>query len=145
VEHAVKLTIWRDHRQQNSTVALAGWPDFEVPPETALASSKLVAMVPSLDQGLKLAVLTDTTRQTLGIPSSISGVLVEHVAEDAEADMRGLQPGSVIVNVDGSPVSTPAAVETEIRKAQSDQLEYLPMLVFAKDTLRWSSYYTGIK
>jgi len=145
VGHVVELTIWRDHRRQKSTVALAGWPDFEVPPEAALASSKLVAMIPSLDQGLKLAVLTDTTRQKLGIPSSISGVLVEHVAEDADADMRGLQAGSVIVNVDGSPVSTPGAVETEIRKAQSDRLEYLPMLVFAKDRLRWSSYYTGIK
>jgi len=102
-------------------------------------------MVPSPDQGLKLAVLADTTRQKLGIPSSIAGVLVEHVAEDAEADVRGLQPGNVIVNIDGSPVSTPDAVETEIRKAQSDRLEYLPMLVFAKDRLRWSSYYTGIK
>jgi serine protease Do len=145
VGHVVKLTIWRDHRQHKLTVALAGWPDFEVPPEAALASSKLVAMVPSPDQGLKLAVLTDATRQKLGIPLSISGVLVEHVAEDTEADLRGLQPGNVIVIVDGSPVSTPDAVETKIRKAQSDRLEYLPMLVFAKDRLRWSSYYTEIK
>jgi len=145
VGHVVKLTIWRDHRQQKLTVALAGWPDFEVPPEAALAPGKLVAMVPSPEQGLKLAVLADTTRQKLGIPSSISGVLVEHVSEDAEADMRSLQPGNVIVNVDGLPVSTPDAVETEIRRAQSDRLEYIPMLVFAKDRLRWSSYYTGIK
>ena len=145
VGRAVDLTIWRDHLQQTLTVTLAGWPNMESPVATALAPQAIAAMVPAPDQGLKLAVLTEAARQKLGIPSSVTGVLVEHVLDDTEVDTHGLRPDDVIVNVGGSPVNTPGAVETGIRKARTDGLEYIPLLVFAKDRLRWSSYYTGLK
>jgi serine protease Do len=57
--------------------------------------------------GLSLEELTPAMRQRLGIASQVrSGVVVVDVAQGSTADKAGLEPGDVLIELDGRPIQS---------------------------------------
>jgi serine protease Do len=141
----VDFTIWRDRRQQTVSVTPAAMPKMVAPAAVVMAPESMAEMAPMPGPDAKLVTLTEAARKEFGIEPSIKGVLVQSVADDTKLGDQGLQPGDVIINVDGTTVTTVDEVETAIRKARADHQVYVPFLVSGKQGLRWLSYYTGMK
>ncbi|HEX5326717.1 MAG TPA: PDZ domain-containing protein, partial [Acetobacteraceae bacterium] len=142
---AVDLTIWRNHARQIISVTPIQWPNMGSPAEAAMAPAAMAAMAPATEAGPKLATITEDSRRQFSIPPTITGgAVVETVSDDNNLGDQGLRAGDVIINVDGTPVTTPSEVQAMIGKARDGKRAYLPMLVSGKDGLRWVSYYTGV-
>jgi serine protease Do len=141
----VDLTIWRDHRQQTVSVTPAAMPNIVAPAAVVMAPDAMAEMAPTPGPGAKLAVLNEAARQQFKIAPSITGVLVQSVASDTSSGEQGLQPGDVIINVNGTAVDTPDEIDSVIRKARAEHQVYVPFLVSGKEGLRWVTIYTGMK
>jgi serine protease Do len=140
-----KITIgyWRNHAEQTAAVTVAAWPDLRSPRTETMASEAIAALAPSPDLGMGLATITPQARARYGLAPSLNGVLIALVSNNTEASERNLQPGDVITNIDGTPVSTPGEVEGMIAKASAEQRRYLGFLIASKGGLNWVSFYTG--
>jgi serine protease Do len=57
-------------------------------------------------------------RAQFRIPDSISGVVVPAVKSGSAAADAGLQPGVVILSVDGAAIASPAALKAKIAEAR---------------------------
>jgi serine protease Do len=90
-----------------------------------------------------LAIITPEARAHYGLSDSVNGVLIVLVSKDTEASQRGLKPGDVIMNVDGTPVTTPTEVQGLIEKAVAAQRRYLGLLIASKGESNWVSFFTG--
>jgi serine protease Do len=143
VGSVVELTVWRDRAQQTVKVTPIEWPNMQM--SNAMAPAAMAAIAPTPGPDVKLGTLTDAARQQFAIPPSANGALVESVANDTQVGGEGLEAGDVIVNVNGTPVSTPDEVRSAIQKARDAHQVYVPLLATGKRGLRWLSYYTGIK
>jgi len=141
----VDLTIWRDRRQQTVSVTPAAMPNIVAPAAAVMAPEMMAEMAPTPGPDAKLAVLTEAARQQFKIAPSITGVLVQSVARDTSPGEESLQPGDVIINVNGTPVETPDEIDSMIRKMRAEHQPYVPFLVSGKEGLRWVTVYTGMK
>ena len=139
----IPITYWRKDAQQTAMVTVAPWPDLRSPRAETMASAAIAALAPAPDLGMGLATITPEARQRYGLAPSLNGVLIALVTNNTEASARGVQPGDVITNVDGTPVSTPDDVQSVIQKAFADQRRYLGFLIAGKSGLNWVSFYTG--
>lgn len=68
--------------------------------------------------GLRLGPLTATTRSELGYDAAIEGPVVVEVVPLSPAHQRGIPAGSVILEVDGQPVSSPEQTADRIAEAE---------------------------
>jgi len=139
----IPIAYWRKDAQQTATVTVAAWPDLRSPRAETMASAAIAALAPSPDLGMGLATITPEARQHYGLAPTLNGVLIALVSNNTEASTRNLQPGDVITNVDGTPVSTPDEVQAMINKAVAEQRRYLGFLIASKGRLNWVSFYTG--
>jgi serine protease Do len=73
----------------------------------------------SKDVGLRVADLTDPMRQQFRIADGVSGVLVTAVKPGSAAEAAGLQPGVVILQVDGAEVTSTAALKKKVADAKA--------------------------
>jgi len=119
VGKSVRVVIFRDGKTQTVKVELglleeqaAAAPGVVEPDEPAPATE--LAGV-----GLRLAPITDVARQQYGLPESVEGVLVAEVARDSEAARKGIAPGDVIIEVQQTPVATPADVADRVEDAKA--------------------------
>jgi len=67
--------------------------------------------------GLRVAELSDATRQQFRIADGVNGVLVTAVKPGSAADEAGLRPGVVILQVDGAAVTTTASLKSKVADA----------------------------
>lgn len=139
----IQIAYWRNDAEQTATVTVAAWPDLRSPRAETMAPEAIAALAPAPDLGMGLAMITPQARERYGLASSLNGVLIALVSNNTEASERDLQPGDVITNVDGTPVSTPGEVQGMIEKAFAEQRRYLGFLIAGKDGLNWVSFYTG--
>ena len=56
--------------------------------------------------GISIEDLTPQTRQQLGVPGDVNGVAIQSVRAGSPADLAGLAPGDVIMQVDRKPVTS---------------------------------------
>jgi serine protease Do len=70
------------------------------------------------DVGMRVAGISDAVRAQFRIPDSISGVVVTAVKSGSAAADAGLQPGVVILSVDGAAIASPAALKAKIAEAR---------------------------
>ncbi|MBK0400828.1 DegQ family serine endoprotease [Limibaculum sp. M0105] len=119
VGKSVRVVIFRDGKTQTVKVELGlleeqadAAPGIVEPDEPAPATE--LAGV-----GLRLAPITDVARQQYGLPESVEGVLVAEVARDSEAARKGIAPGDVIIEVQQTPVATPADVADRVEDAKA--------------------------
>jgi len=69
--------------------------------------------------GVDYEELTPQARRNLGIPESATGVLIRQVAPSSPVYDTGVQPGDVVVEVNGAAVDSPAALEREVGRHES--------------------------
>ena len=109
-----RLTVLRGGVQKDIVVTLGG-RDAERQVASAPPSSQGEDIL-SGDAGVRVAELNDAARQQYRIPQTVSGVVVTAVKPGSPGEAAGLEPGVVILQVDGEPVATPA----NLRKALAD-------------------------
>jgi serine protease Do len=135
----VQVTGWRNGKPLDTTVTVAGWPDY-APPHgltRAEAADNLIQKAP--DPGMGLAPITEQARKQYGLDPQVKGALVSSVEQECEARELGILPGDVITNVQGEPVASPDDVRRAIQTAHRERRTYLALLIQSKNGLRWVS------
>jgi serine protease Do len=107
-ESRIEIGVFRDGRRMDVSVVL-GEKEAE---ETAVASVQESAD----DLGWTLESLNSETAEALGDPS-LTGVLVREVEPSGRAGNAGIQPGDVIIEVDGFQVASPEEVRRLVSSA----------------------------
>jgi serine protease Do len=110
------IVFLRDGKQNKITVAVTTMPDN---PDAGFVQGKAHSAPAQQDAlGLTLAPLTPDARGQLNLPANASGVVITAITPNSLADMAGLQPGDVLVSVNGTNVSTPDDVASAIAAAR---------------------------
>ncbi|MGF1511886.1 MAG: DegQ family serine endoprotease [Myxococcota bacterium] len=111
----VKLELLRDGRSKTMNVRLTEKGDEGAPRSPAAEEDKDAV-------GLRLAPLTDTTRQRLGLEGLSDGAVVAGVQPNSPAARAGLRVGDVIVEVNRQDVGTPEEAARRLGEADGDIL-----------------------
>jgi len=140
---SVRLTVWRDGKEQEVTALVAAWPNYM--PHGGIMSSqaaaKMMAMEP--DPGVKLAAISDADRKRYGLSPSVSGILITSVDPVSEANELGIRAGSVIIAIKGVSVTTPDDVLRAIKEAHEQGRPYLAVLIQSQTGTQWISFSIG--
>jgi serine protease Do len=139
----VQLTVWRGGKEQSLAATVAIWP--EVMSTGGSMTGKAAAEMIAKEQvpGVQLAPITDADRKLYGLGPKLAGVLVAHVESDCEARDLGIQPGDVVIAVQGTPVATPDDVQIAIRQANEQGRSHLAVLIQSKAGANWVSISIG--
>jgi serine protease Do len=94
----VNVVVWRDNKEINLKVKVGLLPDSgqSIPGSGGSAE----------DIGLQLRDITPDIARSLGIDSSLKGVLVENVAQDSSAAQAGIRPKDIITRFGNKQVSS---------------------------------------
>lgn len=113
----VELEIIREGKRQKLTATLGerkeegeGSEEEEGQPEEAAAKV-----------GLELAELNPRWRRQLGLPEDLDGVVVRDVEQLSPADDAGMQPGDVILEINGRAVESVDEANEQLSKLRSGQ------------------------
>ncbi len=101
----IKVTLGQ--RDEDSTVASNDVPSND--------NDSLAA-----DVGLRVAELNNVLRQQFRVPDSVDGVVVTAVRPGSPAEDAGLQPGVVILQLDGQEVTSGDDLRSKISNAKKD-------------------------
>jgi serine protease Do len=105
----VKLTIWRDNKEQPVDVRAAALDPNRPPPAPPEAEKpKPPATVDAF--GLKLARLTPELRKQFSLPDWAKGVVITEVPPHSPGAAQGLQPGDIIIAIGHNAVAMPQQV-----------------------------------
>ena len=80
--------------------------------------------------GLSLAPLDAAARRKFTIPAEVKGVVVVDVDTDADAGMKGVKAGDVLIRVNEKAVSTPADVAAEVAAAKKAGRENVLLFIY---------------
>jgi serine protease Do len=109
-EKSVRLTIWRDGKEQDIELKVAALnPNRTAPPAPAPEKSKPPPSVDTL--GLKLAKLTPELSKQFSLPETAKGAVITEVPQNGPAAGQGLRPGDLVVAVGHEPVGAPEEVQ----------------------------------
>lgn len=108
------LTVWRDGKSVDLPVTVGGNDKGD---EQASVESGDAQQGHKPALGIGLAELTPEVRQSLNLPDSVTGVVVESVNPDKAAASAGIQPGDVIVSVNQKPARNAHDVQAEVAQA----------------------------
>ena len=100
VERAMRVTIWRNAREQILEVKVGRMP-------TARAAAGRPEPAPDPNRaalGLSLTPLTPDLRQQLGLAADVEGVVVAEVSPDSAAAAKDIEPGDLILAIGQMPV-----------------------------------------
>jgi serine protease Do len=112
-----RLTVVRSGAEKVLTVTLGQREaEQEVAAAPQLAPGEDVL---SGEAGVKVAELTDAARQQYRIPETVSGVVVTAVKPGGPGEDAGLQPGAVILAVDGEPVVSAQSLKKKLADAKA--------------------------
>lgn len=133
----VKLTYWRDGKEQNTQVLIGELEKAEEDGllEDVVESESSTTEVPSV--GLKLSLLDEKARSEFGIDASTKGVLIRDVVPQSEAAKKNLMPGAVIIEINQQPVETPEKIIEVIEKAQKNARKSVLLLVQEQGGVRF--------
>jgi serine protease Do len=139
IGQAAHLTVWRDGKEQEITVAAAEWPHHT--PGAVMVVPKVAGGVISnaSDIGITVGPITEAARRQYGLDTKLTGALVSAVERDSEAQDLGIAPGDVVIAAQGRPVVTPDDFRRVVSEAQAQQRPYLAALVRTKNGARWVS------
>ena len=84
---------------------------------------------PPSDLGLALAPLNNETRSRFELPAKTRGAVVVAVQPGSAAAERNIQPGDVIVQVNGREVTSPQDVVEAVKQAKADKRKSVALLV----------------
>jgi serine protease Do len=104
-DKAVKLTMWRDGKEQELDLKVAALsPNRPAPPQPEPEKPK---PLPSIDAlGLKLSKLSPELRKQFSLPDTAKGVVITEVPQSGPAAAQALRPGDLLIAVGHDPVAT---------------------------------------
>lgn len=117
----VPMKVFRDGKQLNLKVKLGERP----PPEELYASaSGDNAPTPQTNESasilsMDLRPITPEMQQQMELPNTLKGVAVIDVMRSSDAGKKGIAPGDVIVQVNGTNVKSPADVVAQVDEAKT--------------------------
>ena len=133
----ISLVVWRDGAQHIVPVVVAEVPaDKAAVKSTPSVGCEAVHIVRP-DLGLSMGPITAEARGMLGLAPHDTGVLVTDVAANSVAADHGIDAGSLIVNVQREPVSSPTEVLAAIDAARAEKRSFVMLLVRSPLGLRW--------
>ena len=116
---AVKLTVWRNGKQQDLTATLGEAPN---PKTQASGGNQGGGGTGSALEGVSVDNLTPDVAQQLNLSASTKGVVVTDVSDGSPAADAGLQRGDVIQEVNHQPVQNVSDMNKILKQASGKQV-----------------------
>ncbi len=140
IDQTVPVDVWRDGRDQVLQVKVAEMPDdmtvadagTPAPPKPPASTGAELS-----DLGMKIAPITDASRQKFQLGADQKGVVVTDVSKGGAAADRGVKPGDVIVEVQQEAVASTADVQGRVDAIRKQNRKAVLMLIQGSDGLRW--------
>ena len=92
--------------------------------------------------GVTVQTLTPQIARNFNVDSSVQGVVIANVDLSSDAGSKGLKRGDVIISVNGSPVTTPAALGAIVTQAKAAGRGQVALLIVRG---RAPAYFIGVK
>jgi serine protease Do len=139
----IALTVWRDGALQVVPITVGELPSDARGANAAKPDDRrirLPARAARDDLGLSLGPVTEEIAKRLGLGSTPrEGVAINDVVAHSVAGDHGVTAGSVLLDVDRTPVASPAEAQQRIDAARSEQRHFVLLLVQDQSGLRWVS------
>jgi len=134
----VPVVLWRDGKEVTVQATLAEKPD-DVQLAATTSGDKTQGQKPTeiAGLGLKLAPITQETKDKFSLGGDQKGVVITDVAPNSSAAERGLKPGDVIVEVQQGEVGSPADVQQKVDSVRKENRKSVLMLIQRQDGLQW--------
>jgi serine protease Do len=87
--------------------------------------------------GLALAELSPTLKQRYNLEEDVAGVVVTRVMPGSEAADKGLQPGDIVAEVNGKPVTSAADLTKSVAEARSAGKEAIVLRIMREGAGRF--------
>jgi serine protease Do len=137
VGQQVPVVLWRDGKEVTVQATLAEKPD-DVQLATATTGDKDEQKPTEISGlGLKLAPITQDTKDKFSLNADQKGVVITDVAPNSSAAERGLKAGDVIVEVQQGEVASPADVQKKVDTVRKENRKSVLMLIQRQDGLQW--------
>jgi serine protease Do len=118
-ETPVKLTVWRDGKEHEVELKVAGLnSNRPAPPPPEPEKPKPPPSVDAL--GLKLVKLTPELRRQFSLPEATKGVVITEVPQNSPAAAQGLRPGDLVVALGHEPVGGLEDLQQKITTAKKN-------------------------
>ncbi len=139
----VPLTYWRDGKAHKTKVVVG---ELEKAEEDGLLAGNDMPDQPAPEErktttidtvGLEMAELTNADREAYAVPEDIKGVLVLNTTHGSEASEKGLGEGDIIVEINQTPVATPADAKALFDKALKDGRSNVLLLLNREGDVRF--------
>jgi serine protease Do len=118
-ETLVKLTVWRDGKEHEVELKVAGLnSNRPTPPPPEPEKPKPPPSVDAL--GLKLVKLTPELRRQFSLPEATKGVVITEVPQNSPAAAQGLRPGDLVVALGHEPVGGLEDLQQKITAAKKN-------------------------
>ena len=113
----VKLSVWRDGKEQEVELKVAALNPNRPPPPPA--EPEKPKPPPSVDAfGLKLTKLTPELRKQFSLPEAAKGVVITEVPKNSPAAAQGLRPGDLVVAIGREPIKSLEEVQQKVAAAK---------------------------
>jgi serine protease Do len=122
---SLRLTLLREGRQVQVTVRSGTRPSLDElnaqdgGDADGAQPSQPEAPAGTVVEGLSVTPLTDALRERFSVAGDVRGLVVTGVTSGSEAAGRGFQPGMVILQADGRPVSTVAEFRAAVDRVRA--------------------------
>ncbi len=137
----VTLTVLRDGSQRRIKVHIGDQAGAlaDLGTEQGGTGKSVAPAVPSAqrDLGMDVQTLDQPSREQLGLPMNMEGVVVRQVAPAGPAASQGIQPGDVIVMVNQRPVRQAQALNEAVAAAKREKRNAVSLLVIRGNTKRF--------
>jgi len=127
------MSVWRNEEMRTFDVTIGTQPSEQAAANETTPSSAAL--------GMTLKPLTDAERDQLGLRFGVRGPVVDQVDPSSLAWESGVREGDVIVRVDSHPVASPSQAVRDIRTAEQENKEQIPIVVDREG----STFYLGLK
>jgi len=116
-ETPIKLTMWRDGKEQEVDLKVAAL-SLNRPPPPEPEKPKPPPSVDAL--GLKLSRLSPDLRKQFSLPDAAKGVIITEVPQNSPAAAQALRPGDLVIAVGHEAVSAPEEVQQKAAAAKKN-------------------------
>src|SRR5580700_6625931 len=118
-ETPVKLTMWRDGKEQEVDLKVAALSlNRPSPPQPEPERPKLPPSIDAL--GLKLSKLSPELRKQFSLPETAKGVVITEVPQNSPAAAQVLRPGDLLIAVGHEAVAAPEEVQQKAAAAKKN-------------------------